>query len=52
MHPETKKLTQKNMPYLTLTLAFKAYLQDQLVSFSDWHCWFGCFVTWLLLSNS
>ena len=27
MHPETKKLTQKNMPYLTLTLTENLKLQ-------------------------
>ena len=27
MHPETKKLTQKNTPYLTLTLTEKLKLQ-------------------------
>ena len=30
MHPETKKLTQKNMPYLTLTLTLTENLKLQL----------------------
>jgi len=32
MHPETKKLTQKNMPYLTLTANLKLQLSPGLVA--------------------
>jgi len=32
MHPETKKITQKNMPYLTLTKNLKLQLSPGLVA--------------------
>jgi len=32
MHPETKKLTQKNMPYLTLAENLKLQLSPGLVA--------------------
>jgi len=35
MHPETKKLTQKNMPYLTLTENLKLQLSSGLVASYD-----------------
>jgi len=35
MHPETKKLTQKNMPYLTLTENLKLQLSPGLVASSQ-----------------
>jgi len=35
MHPETKKLTQKNMPYLSLTENLKLQLSPSLVASYD-----------------
>ena len=35
MHPETKKLTQKNMPYLTLAENLKLQLSPGLVASYD-----------------
>jgi len=35
MHPEAKKLTQKNMPYLTLTENLKLQLSPGLVASYD-----------------
>jgi len=35
MHPETKKLTQKNMPHLTLTENLKLQLSPSLVASYD-----------------
>ena len=35
MHPETKKLTQKNMPYLTLIENLKLQLSPGLVASYD-----------------
>jgi len=35
MHTKTKKLTQKNMPYLTLTENLKLILSPGLIAFYD-----------------